>query len=261
MRSIVQTVLVILVLLILVGGFLLPTVSKVRDAARRAECRNNLRQLGLSLRDYGDTFNRFPAAAMPNPNLPPEERLSWVVAIAPFVEASPLYNKMAKDKSWQADENRFAALLQYRILLCPAYPEGPPVSTLSPTHYVGIAGVGSNAAELPLTDPRAGFFGYDRQLTLKDAGQTSTLLVAAETGRAEGSWIAAGPATVRGLEPDGLPYLGADGQFGGLHRQGTNAVFADGSVRFIPNATGRDVLEALAVLRGRENLGPLGGEY
>jgi hypothetical protein len=264
MRSIAQIAIVILMPVVLVGGLLLPAASKVRDAARRIECRNNLWQIGLSLHNYCDTFNHFPEAAMPNPDLPSQDRLSWVVAIVPFLECDTLYSKMAKDKSWQAEENRFAALLLYRHVLCPASPEGPPLSTLVPSHYVGIAGIGADAADLSLTDPRAGFFGYERKLTIKnvlDSGGTGTLLVVAETGRPEGCWIAAGPSTVRGLEPDGLPYLGVGGQFGGLHRQGTNAVFADASVRFIPNNTSQDVLAALAVLRGREDLSPIGAEY
>jgi prepilin-type processing-associated H-X9-DG protein len=257
-RSVAQVGIVVLIAVVLLGLFL-PAISKVRDAAERMHCRNNLRQLGLSVHDYADTYRNFPRAAIPNPNLLPEERLSWVVDIVPFVESNNIYSKMAKKKGWQAEENRFAALLSLSYLHCKSYPEGPPVSTLAPTHYVGIAGIGPDAASLARTDPRAGFFGYERRLTLQDIrGRTSTLLVAAETSRAEGSWIAAGPATVRGLDPDGLPYLG--GQFGGLHRKGTNALFADGSVRFIPPDVSPQVIEALAVLRGSEDLAPVGEE-
>ena len=83
-------------------------------------------------------------------------------------------------------------------------------------------------------------------------GRASNLLAVAETGRAQGAWTAAGPPTVRGLEADRSPYLGPGGQFGGLHRHGTNVLMADGSVRFLGDDTAADVLESMAVLGGGE---------
>ena len=179
----------------------------------------------------------------------------------PYIEANNIYSKMDKDKDWEAEENRFAALTLIRWFQCPSYPQGTPVSTLVPTDYLGIAGVGADAAALPKGDPRAGFFGYDRKLTPKDIqGRTSTLLEAAETGWAFGSWTAAGPPTVRGLEADGSPYLGRGGQFGGLHREGTNVLTADCSVRLLGADTSVDVLESMAILRVGKGDTPVGEE-
>ena len=259
MRPVVN-VLVAVLILVISGCLTAIGIVKVREAAARIQCGNNLKQIGFSVSDYADANNSLPPAAMPNPALPTERRLSWLVLIMPYIEANRIYSKMDKDKGWEAEENRFAALTPFRCFQCPSYPQGTPVSTLAPTDYVGIAGVGADAAALPKSDPRAGFFGYGRQPTSKDIqGRTSTLLVAAETGRAFGSWTAAGPPTARGLE-DGSPFLGRGGQFGGLHREGTNVLMADDSVRLLGADTSADVLESMAVLRVGKDNAPMGEE-
>jgi prepilin-type processing-associated H-X9-DG protein len=253
MRNAVQALLVILILLVL-GALFPPAVIKIREAAARSQCTNNLKQLGLAVHNYHDTYNLFPRAALPNLDLTPEKRQSWVVEIWPFVEAGPLYNKIDHKKAWDAEENRFAALTTLRSLHCPAYPERPPVTPFFSMHYLGIAGVGVDAIQLPREDSRAGFLGYDRTFNLKDvADRTSSILMLAETSQASGAWSAAGPPTTRGLILNGPPYLGAGGQFGGNHPRGVNTVFADGSVRFVEQTIDPAAWEAMATLGGKGN--------
>ncbi|HEY7310456.1 MAG TPA: DUF1559 domain-containing protein [Gemmataceae bacterium] len=253
MRNIVQTLIVVLILLVLVALFA-PVAVKVREAAARTQCTNNLKQLGLAVWNYQDTYNKFPRAALPNSDLPPERRQSWISEIVPFVEAGSLYNKIDHKKAWDDEVNRFAALTTYRILHCPAYPERPPVSTFFSTHYLGIAGIGVDAIQLPLEDGRAGFFGYDRTLKSEDlADHTSSILMSAETSHANGAWTAAGVPTTRGLEPNASPYFGLNGQFGGNHPHGANTAFADGSVRFIEESIDPAAWEAMTTLSGKGN--------
>lgn len=121
-----------------------------------------------------------------------------------------------------------------------------PPNGFSVTHYVGIAGVGSDAASWPMDGDAIGFFGYDRTLHEKDfkGGLANTLMVI-QTGLDNGPWVASGYPTVQGYEPERVPYFGIGGQFGGLHRGGANALFADGSVRFLSDDIDRGVLEAM----------------
>jgi prepilin-type processing-associated H-X9-DG protein len=181
--------------------------------------------------------------------------------MVPFAEADDLYFRINMKKGWNSEENRFLALITLHYLQCPSYPDRSPENTLIPSHYVGIAGLGADAAALPLEDPRAGFFGFERQLKLSGIqGHTSTLLFALETLQVSGAWTAGGTATVRGLEENGLPYVGPKGQFGGIHRGGMNAAFADGSVRFIRDSVDPKVLEALATIQGSKNATSFGDE-
>jgi hypothetical protein len=226
MRQAVQALVVVLILATC-GGLLSVFVVRVREAAGRVQCQNNLRQLGLSVENYRDTYERYPPAAMPNAGLPPEKRLSWLVHVMPFVEANDIYSRMDKTKGWDAEENRFAALLIFKTFQCPSYPDRPPTSTLLPAHYIGIAGIGEDAASLPAGDARAGFFGYEQTLHSKDLVRgASETAVATETSAAEGAWTAAGPPTVRGYDP-------ATSHFGGNHRGTCLLLFADASVRMI----------------------------
>jgi prepilin-type processing-associated H-X9-DG protein len=255
MRGVVH-VLVIGLVAVVTAGLLLTGIAKVREAAARMQCSDNLKLNGMSLHNYHDVNGRFPPAGMPDPELPPERRLSWLVALVPYVEATDLYAKMEKAEGWDSERNRFLALLEIRYLRCPGFPERPPASTLVPTHYVGIAGLGTDAVALPPGDVRAGFLGYERKVRFEDLGHhTSSLLVAIETVQTNGSWTAAGPPTVRGLDLDAPPYLGRDGQFGGTHSGGANALFADGSVRFLGEALSVETLAALISRAGGEPVG------
>jgi hypothetical protein len=240
--------LVIVLLVAIVGALILVCVMKVREAANRSACMNNLRQLGLAMANYEGTFKGcYPLAAMPNTNLPPEKRLSWLVVLMPFIEADPTYYRMEKEKCWDAEENRFAALSAFKVFQCPGYPSGSPVSTLWPTHYLGIAGVGEDAASLPAGDARAGFFGYERTLCKQELprGESQTAMIA-ETSAAQGAWTAAGAPTVRGFDP-------IRARFGGNHPHGCQVVFADASLRFIEATVGDDEWAAIAVLAGKRS--------
>jgi prepilin-type processing-associated H-X9-DG protein len=249
MRDLVNA-LILALISVVVAGLVVPFIANVRQAAARIQCANNLKQTGLATLNFGDQQSCFPRAGRPNPSLAPDRRLSWMVETVPYVEADILYSRIHKETGWDAEENRFAAVMTYNTFQCPGFLDQTPESTLTPSHFIGMAGLGRDAALLPMDDPRAGFFGYDRKLTMKDiAGRTSTLLMAMETSRARGGWTAAGPPTARGLE-EGEPYLGSNSQFGGNHRGGVNAVLADGSVRLLEKSMDRRVLEAMVTVKG-----------
>jgi prepilin-type processing-associated H-X9-DG protein len=241
---------VVLVLVWGLVGLVVVAVTRVREAGARSQCQYHLKQIGLTFWNFEGSNGHFPTATMPNDKLPPEKRLSWLVSIVPYIEANNLYSRFDKEKSWDAEENRYLCFTPYMMYQCPAFPPRPPVSTMVSSHYLGITGQGANAAELPLNSPRAGFFGYDRQLTDADLGNHANTLVALESLQIQGSWTAGGPPTVRGLDTEAAPYFGTDSQFGGIHREGVNALFADASVRFLPQSLDPAVIAAVATIKG-----------
>jgi hypothetical protein len=252
MRNVIQ-ILILILIGIAFGGILTPAIIRVREAANRAQCTNNLRQLARDIETYHGTYSKFPTAAQPNPELPPEKRLSWIVEILPFMESSPTHSKMDHKKGWDAEENRFAAVIGIKCLYCPGY-SVPPTSTVTPTCYVGITGIGADAINSPVEDRRAGFFGYERTFKLEDfKNHTGSILMLAETSQVQGSWTAAGSPTTRGLIPNASPYIGVGGQFGGNHRLGANSAFMDGSVRFLADNIDPAVWEVMATLSGKSS--------
>jgi len=259
---------VVLVVILLLGGCLvLVGVIRVREAAMRVTCADHLKQLGLAVHNYADTFSQFPSATVSEKSLPPERRLSWLVDMTPFVEAAPRL-PFEKSKPWDAEENlphwyryedkegkeREAYLGDYSLWLCPSNPNQAAPGTPSLTHYVGIAGLGRDAASRPADAPGIGFFGYDRALPREPIkkGSSETLMVV-ETGLDNGPWTAGGYPTVRGLDQDGPRYLGRGGQLGGIHTAGVNTLFADGSGRYLSEHTSPRVFEGMALVAGGDS--------
>lgn len=255
----VELIIVVAIVVLLVA-LVLPAVQKVRESASRMSCANNLKQHGIATLNYASTYNeRFPTGTMPNPALPPEQRLSFHVALVPYIESSPLYRMIAKDEAWDSPANvrALAAGGGAKYYFCPSWRGGPaPLSGhLSITNYVGVAGVGADAATRPTDAPGNGIFGYDRTIRKEDVkdGLENTLLLI-ETGHEVGPWIRGGPSTVRGVDVDDTPLAGTDRPFSGTHPRGFNVTLADASVRFTTNDIDPAVLAALATVAGREEL-------
>jgi hypothetical protein len=255
------TIAVIGLVLFVLSGIGVCGVYKVREAAARTICSNNLHLLAKTVTDYEASKLRYPQATIPNDALQPEERLSWLVDILPYIESDARYSEFELEKGWQAPHNQIPGAGYLKIFLCP--PRNLP-SPGNETDYVGLTGIGPDAALLPKESPRAGMFGYERTITKKDITDgTSTTILATETAVNNGPWAAGGPATVRYLDPNDQPYIGIDRPFGRLHGAQlwagftspiTQAVFVDGHVGRIGPDIDPRVFEALVTIAGVEQV-------
>ena len=93
--TLIELLVVIAIIAVLIA-LLLPAVQQAREAARRTQCKNNLKQLGLALHNYHDTFLKFPINRMSNRgglrNLPTKfGALGWMAMILPYIDQGPLY--------------------------------------------------------------------------------------------------------------------------------------------------------------------------
>jgi hypothetical protein len=236
-------------------GTLAIVVNAVRAKSQRTECEYNLGKIALAVNVcFNHSDKKFPAAIMPLPGRPPEEHFSWLAGLLPFLEErpdqtfpwKPLADRLDFDRPWNDPVNLPVDKTNVPRFLCPGHPHFDPRGSPGLTHYVGIAGLGDDAASLPADNRRAGFFGYDRRIGLDDitAGTGNTFL-ATETTIDNGPWAAGGPPTVRGVDPDETQYIGPGRPFGGCHREGRlellTAAYVDGSVRFISAAIKPDI--------------------
>ena len=144
--TLVELLVVIAIIGILVG-ILLPAVQMVRESARRTQCLNNLRQLGLAVQNYEGSHKQIP------PSRPADRFLTWPVLLMPFLEANNLYQRFDLQAPYDAQDP--SVLLEgLPLMICPSRRIGTPTSVSetngSPPGAVGdyAGNAGSHAHHL-----------------------------------------------------------------------------------------------------------------
>src|SRR5262249_2837723 len=185
--------------------------------SRRVECADRMRAIGVALNKYATANGALPAATRDPAAAPPERRISWMADVLPLLsEGRPvnasyqaLEKKIDRTQAWDNAANAEAAGTTVRAFLCRGHPD----YRLEPVpHYVGLSGVGADAAMRKRSSPGAGAFGSDRGVALKEmAGGISYTMIVIETPQDNGPWLAGGEPTVRGL-PVGLDHYCGPGR-------------------------------------------------
>ena len=197
--------LVVIAIIALLMALLLPAVQQAREAARRSQCRNNLKQLGLGLHNYNDVAGRFPVAviwgtAVPNSTTWRPNHYTWLTMLLPYLDQSPIYNTV--NFQLPAYNQPFLAS-QISLLRCPS-DSGigePPGSTkgFAITNYAGMEGFdwwsrcpGGAAPECDGGIGKGGIFTATVSTKFSDIGDGSsnTVAVCEVTGT---SFITRGP--------------------------------------------------------------------
>jgi prepilin-type N-terminal cleavage/methylation domain-containing protein/prepilin-type processing-associated H-X9-DG protein len=119
--TLVELLVVIAIIGVLVS-LLLPAVQSAREAARRSQCSNNLRQLALAAQNFHDTYRKLPSSVRPS-GLTPLPRISGHIPLLPFIEQKNAYDQYDQTKNWNDPANALATRLLIRSFICPATPE------------------------------------------------------------------------------------------------------------------------------------------
>ncbi len=212
----------------LLVAMLLPNVRFAREAARRSQCGNNLKQIGLALHNYHDEYGAFPPAYTVDANGKPLH--SWRTLILPYLEQASLYEKIDLTKPWDDPANQFARDTKVCTYQCPSAdtPEGK-------TAYLAIVGPGSC---LQATT--------GRKLAEITDSTAATLMVFEVDPEHAVHWMSPEDAT----ESQVVSFASAKPL---AHPGGTQALFADGSIRFLPESIKPAVLRALISAAGGDD--------
>jgi type II secretory pathway pseudopilin PulG len=205
-------------------ALLLPAVQAAREAARRAQSSNNLKQIGLALHNYHDAYGSFPPAIVADANGQP--LYSGRVLLLPFIGEADLYQQFDLSQAWDSPRNQRISETMLRVFVDPSSP-GRPSGT---TDYLFVTGTGT-------------VFEADQSADIASITDgTSNTLVLIEIRGSGIQW--AEPRDLDLSQPAALP----PGNHPGINL----AAFADGSVRSLPKSVNPTIVRSLSTKAGGE---------
>ncbi len=230
------------VVLALVGCWLLlPTVSHPPEASHRSTCKNNLKNLGLALHNYHDTYKTFPPAIVRDVTGRPH--LSWRTLIFPYVEQAAAYENYKFEEPWDSPHNKNLLPGNIEIFRCPSNKTD---SNKITTNYVAVIGPdtawrsdGTVVSAKDITD------GLSNTILLVETREVGIHICEPRDLSLDqmvltiNSPVGQGPSSDHRLKTQSL----------GIH-----VLMADSTVRWFPNDVPPDVIYAMLTINGGEKV-------
>jgi prepilin-type N-terminal cleavage/methylation domain-containing protein len=284
--TLIELLVVIAIIAVLIG-LLLPAVQKVREAANRSKCQNNLKQIGLALHNYHDVNGTLP----PGGTTAGTQGLSYLVLILPFVEQSNLHKPFNLKEAYNTPTNSALGLQPVSTYQCPVAPELYTEASFEfvgdkkpfTAHYVANQGPKNPPANTYRVGPPVtqgamalqGVMGMDTKYRFADItdGTSNTFLIGELAFKLPNVPPAGYRSWTRGCwngDPDlqctfsknvrfalnSTLYNGSnnynDMSFGSVHPGGASFALCDASVRFVNESISMTVYWSTASRNGNE---------
>jgi prepilin-type N-terminal cleavage/methylation domain-containing protein/prepilin-type processing-associated H-X9-DG protein len=278
--TLIELLVVIAIIAVLIA-LLLPAVQAAREAARRAQCLNNVMQLGIALQSYESSHELLPPGVVnttgPILDQPKGYHYGWLVQILPFFEQRNVYNHLNFKIGIYETENFTTRTTVIRSFICPSDSSANPgASGVAMTNYVGS----HNDVEAPISATNNGVLFLNSAVRFEDItdGSSQTIFVGEKLNNApDEGWASGTRASLRnsgsgvnqtataplpgpgsGDDDDGDSQIAGAraasatdtssyvGGYSSRHPGGANFAFGDGSVRFIKNSISRRIFRLLA---------------
>lgn len=236
--TLIELLVVIAIIAVLIA-LLLPAVQQAREAARRSQCKNNLKQLGLALHNYHDTFRTFPIGC--RSDSAGGWGQSWWVGVLPYIDQGPLYNQWNHSIANAGYTGQISLLdgVKIPVAKCPssALPDTTTANGgtagLGLANYTGISGAYPDPTGRPATATAysdgtfttGGVLFFNSKISIRDItdGTTNTMLVG------EQSDFLTDPTGAKVMNISSYPHSMWMGSTGGNERP-----FNTTTVRFTP---------------------------
>jgi prepilin-type N-terminal cleavage/methylation domain-containing protein/prepilin-type processing-associated H-X9-DG protein len=291
--TLIELLVVIAIIAILIG-LLLPAVQKVREAAARASCQNNLKQIGLAMMNYESAYGGLPPRRVTTSGM----QRGWGPAILPFIEQTAVYNIYDLNANFYDSVNAAAIITPIKTFNCPSAPPNRIVTVnqntggikavgaagdyFGPNSFAstlyGVQALSGNNTDTAMND------NVNRKLTDITDGLSNTMLITEQAGRPNfyikgvqqasntamddyawwGPWASYQVFSIWIFGADGITKDGSGGPCTincnnsqgvyAFHTAGANVVFVDGSVHFLTTAISPTDLFALVTINGGEIL-------
>lgn len=242
--TLVELLVVIAIIGILIS-MLLPAIQAAREAARRVSCCNNMRQVGIGLIRYHDTYKKFPPGCIENRNIDGIQgrQLAWSSLLLPFLELESVYKQIDFSKGYDKPENARAASQALPVYICPSNPR-----TEMRLYGLGVCDYGGIYGERLVCKKwcNNGVMIYDRPFSIREIsdGTSNTLIVAEDSESNDMQWINGNNVFEQAFPinkaPDGENEIRSNHSGGGA-----NGLFCDGSVRFLHESIDIETLAAI----------------
>ena len=243
--TLVELLVVIAIIGILIG-MLLPAVQAVREAARRTQCANNLKQIGLALHNHHAAQQEFPIGTVewrPFPGTDKSKRqLAWSAFLLPFLELQNVSDQLDLQQSFDSADNKAGASTVLAVYLCPStVRETDQPDCRGACDYGGIFG----ERILSPNNPPKGVMLIDQAIKIRDItdGTSHTLVVAEDSKSPDAQWINGRNIFDQAFSINQAPAFEND--IRSEHPGGANGVFCDGSVRFLSESLDDQPLAAI----------------
>jgi prepilin-type N-terminal cleavage/methylation domain-containing protein/prepilin-type processing-associated H-X9-DG protein len=285
--TLIEMLVVITIIAVLIA-LLIPAVQKVREAANRVACSNNLKQIGLALLSYHDPHRSFPPGMvlgpLPQVRVTTDAKHGNMQFLLPYLELEALARLYDWNANWYDPANQPVVRTPLNVVQCPSAPPNRVVDDnpgfpgiFACSDYAGFLGVPQALLDTPYVkrpaqpDSILMSNAMCRIIDITD-GTSNTILYAEDAGRTQlyhkgqqvavtvfngGPWAARNSIWGARTEADPPPWPCAinctnDREVYSFHPGGANAVFADGHVRFLNANIDIGFLAALVTRAGGE---------
>ncbi|MCX7408116.1 MAG: DUF1559 domain-containing protein [Planctomycetales bacterium] len=168
--TLIELLVVIAIIAVLIA-LLLPAVQQARESARRTQCKNNMKQMGLGIHNYESTFSRLPSSGEGhNPNIFGRQQnlISMFTAILPFIDQAPLFNKFNFNEHYSSPNNAILAKTNLAAFVCPS-------NSISKPDPLGYGNVDYMPIAYTDLDPITGLRNKSNGTTSNGASKTGAL--------------------------------------------------------------------------------------